>query len=279
MGPREILEANLALVDEIVSVACSRARRYGADAEDFAASVRLALLENDYAILRSYQGRSSLATYLTVVIERLLEDDRNRTLGRFRPSAEAMRLGPAAVLLESLVRRDRRSIDEALPFVQAVDPSLTRECIEALLARIPERSPRPVSMDLDSVTPDALRASDASDAEAIANEVRPLSDRTNRIVRETLAALPSEDRALLQFRFAESMSIADISRMLRLPQRPLYRRLEGLLDRFRRSLAAARIDGSIAADLLRKSSVDEMDFGFAESSELRQSNQKEMVES
>ena len=36
---------------------------------------------------------------------------------------------------------------------------------------------------------------------------------------------------LIRFRFGSSMSIADISRILRLPQRPLYRRLEALLAR------------------------------------------------
>ncbi|HXA16926.1 MAG TPA: hypothetical protein VN380_08045 [Thermoanaerobaculia bacterium] len=71
------------------------------------------------------------------------------------------------------------------------------------------------------------------------------------------------------------MKIADISRMLRLPQRPLYRRIEALLERFRASLAAAGVDGSTAADLLQKSSVDTLDFGFEERIDARQSNQEE----
>ena len=87
-------------------------------------------------------------------------------------------------------------------------------------------------------------------------------------------ALPQEDRALLQFRFAESMKISDISRMMRLPQRPLYRRIEALLDRFRASLAAAGVDGSAALGLLQKTSVDELDFGFEERSSVRQSNEE-----
>lgn len=273
MEPRDLLEANLEVIDGIVAAACRRARRFGADAEDFAASVHLALLENDCAVLRKYQGRSAFSTYLTVVIERLMEDDRNRSLGRWRPSAEAMRLGPAAVLLESLVRRDRRSLDEALPLVQAVEPSLTRERMETMLKQLPGRAARPQTAPLDDVAPASLRTADETDALAIANESRPLSERTNDIVRTALAALPSEDRALLQFRFAESMKISDISRMLRLPQRPLYRRLEALLERFRASLAAAGVDGTAAADLLQKTSVDALDFGFEERNDASQSNE------
>jgi hypothetical protein len=71
------------------------------------------------------------------------------------------------------------------------------------------------------------------------------------------------------------MKIADISRMLRLSQRPLYRRLEALLERFRASLPTAGVDGSAAADLLQKTSVDRLDFGFVEETGARQSNQEE----
>jgi RNA polymerase sigma factor for flagellar operon FliA len=274
MEPRDLLESNLEVIGRIVAGACRRARRYGPDAEDFEASVHLALIENDYAVLRRYEGRSAFSTYLTVVIERLMEDERNRAMGRWRPSAEAMRLGRAALLLESLVHRDHRSLAEALPLVQAVDASLTRERIEALLQQLPERALRPQAMPLDDVVAEA-RTSDETDALALANEARRLSSRTNDVVRETLATLPTEDRALLQFRFAESMKISDISRMLRLPQRPLYRRIEGLLERFRVSLAAAGVDGRAAADLLQKTSVDALDFGFEERTGTRQSNEED----
>jgi RNA polymerase sigma factor (sigma-70 family) len=263
MDPRQLLESNLEVIDRIAAAACRRARRYGPDAEDFAASVRLALIEDDYAVLRKYQGRCAFSTYLTIVIERLMEDDRNRVMGRWRASADAMRLGPAAMLLESLVRRDHRSLEEALPLVQSVDRSLTRERIEAMLRQIPERAERPRPMPLDDAV-SVVRTSDETDAPALASEARRLSGRTNEVVRETLAALPPEDRALVQFRFAESMKISDISRMLRLPQRPLYRRIEALLDRFRASLATAGVDGSAALDLLQKTSVDALDFGLEE---------------
>jgi RNA polymerase sigma factor for flagellar operon FliA len=143
-----------------------------------------------------------------------------------------------------------------------------------MLRQIPERSTRAQITQLDDVAA-VLRTPHETDAEALSNETRPLSARTNEIVRDTLAALPAEDRALLQFRFAESMKIADISRMLRLPQRPLYRRIEALLERFRASLAAAGVDGRAAADLLQKCSVDRLDFGFEERIDARQSNEEE----
>src|SRR5688500_7510790 len=112
MQPHQVLEENVELIERLVGRACRRAGIGARDVADMAAMVKLALVEDDYAILRRYEGRSSLATYLTIVIERLLADQRERTHGRWRPSAEAQRLGPHAVLIEDFVGRQRRSIDE-----------------------------------------------------------------------------------------------------------------------------------------------------------------------
>jgi hypothetical protein len=46
------------------------------------------------------------------------------------------------------------------------------------------------------------------------------------------------------------MTIADISGLLRLPQRPLYRRLESLLKRFRAAFAAAGVEARDVAELI-----------------------------
>jgi hypothetical protein len=44
------------------------------------------------------------------------------------------RLGDAAVVLEGLLRRDGRSLEEALPLAQRIDPSLTRVAATTLAA-------------------------------------------------------------------------------------------------------------------------------------------------
>src|SRR4029453_14108130 len=45
----------------------------------------LRLVEDDYDVLRRFQARSSLPTYVTVVIQRLFLDYRNRLWGKWRP--------------------------------------------------------------------------------------------------------------------------------------------------------------------------------------------------
>jgi RNA polymerase sigma-70 factor, ECF subfamily len=43
-----------------------------ADRDDLCAEVFLAIIKNDFAVLRNFRGRSSLATYLTVVARRIV---------------------------------------------------------------------------------------------------------------------------------------------------------------------------------------------------------------
>jgi len=259
MVPEELFRANLPLIDEVIARVCRRSRLYGADAEDFASSVKLALIEDDYALLRKFEARSSLAAFLTVAVQRMLFDQRMQTLGRFQPSTEARRLGEAGLLIETLLVRDRRSIDEALPIVRAVDPEMTRERLESIVARLPQRAPRPRAVELEDVIPSTATA----DAETMARETRRLSDRMSSVVREVFGGFSSEERMLIRCRFGSSMSIADISRMMRLPQRPLYRSLESLLARLRAALTRAGIDASAVSELIG-SATAEMNFGLAD---------------
>ena len=260
MDTAELLRANLALVERLVRFVCQRARVVGADVDDFDATVKLALVDNDYAVLRAWEGRSSLVTYLTVIIRRLLIDERNRTLGRWRPSAEAKRLGEKAVLIEALLRRDQRSIDETTEIARAFDASLTEADVEAIAAKLPDKTwrPRAVEMPPDMREPQSI---DRADARAIASELETLSQRTSRVIGDCIAALPIRDRMLLRLHFVKKMSIADTARILQVPQRPLYRRLEQILKLLREALTDAGIDARTVGDLIG-SAVVALDFGL-----------------
>lgn len=262
MDPQELLRAQLPLIERIIGRVCRRSRFVGADADDFASTVKLALIENDYALLRDASQRSSLAAFLTVVIQRMAVDERIRAYGRWQPSAEARRGGEAGILAETLLTRDGRTIDEALPLVRGVDPNMTRERLEELAKRLPVRSGRPRTVDLETTGVDALASHDSADERAVAHERDRIAGRAARAVRAQLDTLPLEDRMLLRFRFASSMTIADISRIMRLPQRPLYRRLEALLDRLRKALRAEGVDAAAVSDLI--GSAAELQFGLCE---------------
>lgn len=261
MDAAELFQANLPLIDRAITGVCRRRGVYGADADDFASSVRLALIDNDYAALRRHEGRSSLATYVTVIAEHLLYDQQ-RSMSRWRPSAEAERYGDAGIVLERLIVRDGRSLEEALPLVRDVAPTLTPQEVAAMAARLPSRTPRPRAVELDAMS-DVLAAHDRADERLLASHARSTSGLASRVIRNALDSWPAEDAAIVRMRFGAAMAISDISRMLRLPQRPLYRRVEALLARLRRDLENAGIDERSLDDVIG-GAWDDLDFGFEE---------------
>ncbi len=258
MTAEELFRANLKLVGRIVGGVCRRSGLRGADAEDFGSAVNLALMENDFAILRAYEGRSSLATFLTVVIQRLLAEERRRSGGSWHASADARRLGDAAVLLEELLVRDGRSLDDALPLVRAVDPSLDRAAVDVLATRLPRRAPRVRFVGLSG--DDDFVSSERADARARDTEARRTSARAGRVICETLAAFPVEERMLIRFRFGEGLSIADTARLLGLPQRPLYRRVKALLRQLRAALEKAGVTAASVEEVIAAAATEGIDF-------------------
>lgn len=261
MDVSELFGSSLRLIERVARGICRRERLYGADADDFVSAATLSLIDNDYAVLRSYEGRSSLATFLAVVFQRLLFDDRNRNLGRWRPSREAERMGKAGMLLETLIRRDRRTLDEAMPLLLDVDPSLSRDEAERMLDRLPERALRPRAVELDEEPGQTFVAAERADTRVVEEETRQMSEVANAVMRQALEELSVDDRMLIRMRFGSSLSVSEIARMLRLPQRPLYRRIEVLLHRLRGALLAAGVDASAALDIISTAS-NEMDFGL-----------------
>lgn len=241
MDPRELFEANLPLIDRISRRVAARGGLSRDDAEDFASDFRIALMENDWAVMRQWEGRAALGTFLSIVAQRVFADARRRVLGKWRPSAEAQRLGDAAVMLERLVRRSGQTLAAALPVVRGVDPLMTDEDARKILERLPERPPRPrlVALDTELEIP-SIR--DRAEAGAESREVKRLAERTSAVLRGAIAAMPPEDRTVVRFRFGSSLTIASIARMLRVPQRPLYRRIEAIIARLREALREAGID-------------------------------------
>jgi RNA polymerase sigma factor for flagellar operon FliA len=249
MSPLPLFEENLEAIDRAIVRVCREARLDGPSGEDFASTARLALLADDCAILRKFEGRSSLPTYLTIVVRRLLIDER-RAEGRWYASAEAERRGPAAVQLERLMARDRRSFTDAAEIVRQEHPELTARELEELAAALPQRALRPVVVPvLDGDEERFAGAGTATDlVEAL--DVARRSKQANDAVRAAMAAMSAQDRVILRLRFSGNASIANIARALGLEQRPLYRRIEALLTRLRRALEAAGVDAASAGDLI-----------------------------
>lgn len=260
MGPEELFRENLQLIDRIVARVCRNARLFGADAEDFASALRVHLMDDDYAVLRRFEGRCSLVTYLTIVAQRFLGQHRIRTWGRWYESSSARKLGDLGLRAEQLIRRDGRTVDEALPILRDLDPTLTRERLETIVEQLPQRQ-APIRLVAADDVEAELFARATSDERVVERDLRALSGKASEAIRSTLASLPLEDRTLVRLHFCTSMTIADIARALGVPQRPLYRRLERILDQLRAALREAGLDRQSINDLVGSKLVD-FDFGL-----------------
>lgn len=227
--------ANRALIERSISHVCRRHRLSGAEGEDFASIARLALIEDDHARIRAFSGRSSLQTYLVVVITRLFQDWRNSQWGKWRPSAEAKRLGPLAVKLETMTVRDGLTFEQAIETLRTNHGATeTRAEFERLVGRFPVRPGRSFTSDEileyvpgeNDLADSALNRAQAADAAAVATTA----------LDESIRALPPQDRLILKMRFESNLSVADIATAMKLEQKPLYRRIDRLLLGLRKTL-------------------------------------------
>lgn len=260
MSSRSLFEENLDAIERAIARVCREARLDRADAEDFASSARLALLADDCAILHKFEGRSSLTSYLTIVMRRLYVDER-RTTGRWYASAEAERRGPAAVRLEQLTMRDRHPFAEAVEIVTREHPDVTTRELEEIAAALPERAPRAVTVPVMEGDDERFAGGSTAADLVEALDVAHRSQQANDAVRAAMTTMTVEDQAILRLRYSGNASIANIARALGLEQRPLYRRIEALLGRMRLALEAAGVDAGSVGDLIGTADP-RLDFGL-----------------
>jgi RNA polymerase sigma factor (sigma-70 family) len=239
MDPERLFLENLALIERIVAATCHRHRLTAEESEDFASILKLKLIADDYVVLRAWAGRSSLAGYLTAVVQHAFLDYRNHLWGRWRPSAEARRLGPRAVRLETQLHRDGQTLAE----ICARSAPEERGELERLAARLPVRLRRHVdgADGLDhTASPEG-----SPEALLIEKERESARARVERALADAIDQLPEEDRLVLQLRLYDGVSLVDVSRSLGRDVRQIYRRWEAMMRRLRASLEGVGCDARL----------------------------------
>lgn len=197
------------------------------DAQEFAQWAHLTLLQRNYEVFRRFSGRSSLRTYLTVVVRRLLLDWRNKEYGKWRPSAAALRLGSTAVALERLIYRDGHPPTEAIEIVRGRVGLPSSESLRQVVDRLPVREQRRKVSTLDQLgdlsDPASTNPLELREQQARAGERR-------RRVAAALRRLPPEDRWLVYMRYNRGYSVKSLAQMLKVDAKPLYRRFERVMQ-------------------------------------------------
>ncbi len=239
MSAEDIYLQNLRTIERIAAFVARRHHLNASEAEEFIQEVRVRLLDDDYAIIRKFQGRSSISTYLTTVIGHLFSQWRVEQWGKWRPSAKAKCIGEKAVTLERLLSREGFTLQEAVGVLTTPGgSSYTIGELEAIYLRLPARTPRPVFVseetvpDVITVEADAYARMEAGDRARVARQVSQKLD-------ESIEAKTGEDRLILQMRFWHGRRVPDIAQALHLDQKKLYKRFDHLLLELRRELESA----------------------------------------
>jgi RNA polymerase sigma factor for flagellar operon FliA len=243
--------AHLGWIDRVASIACSRHGVWGAEAEDFSAWVRMRVMEDDYAVLRNWQGGSELKTYLAAVVTRQFLTYNRVERGRWRSSAAAVRLGSPAPELEMLVQRDHFTVEQAGQKLRTAGLTTLSDIeLARLLARLPERSPlRPVQVDPELALGARANASRA-DERVTAAEAEARRGEMMGALGQALGQLEPEEQVIVKMHFADGCTLAHVARTLGLEQKPLYRRVERLRVRLKEFLEAAGLGGDDVRGLL-----------------------------
>lgn len=243
---KSLLDAREA-IDRAVAFVCRKHGLHGADAEDFASTVTVKLLEDECAILRQFRGDSNLNTYLNVVVHRIFIDQCVHEHGKWRPSADAKRLGTVATELERRVQWDGEQVEDAVRQTASAHPDVPVDNIRQIAEKVPQRQKRRSTVALDEAIELFLTAREQADVLILMHERREVRARAVAILRQHLLTLEPHDRLILQFQFEGGMHISDIARRLQVEQKPLYRRREQLF----RDLRSALVDEGISAEEIR----------------------------
>ena len=245
---------NLSTVERLARSIALRHRLPPDALEDFAGTVRLKLIEGDYRVLREFEGRSSLNTYLTIVISRLFLDYRDGHWRRWRPSARAIALGPDAVLVEQLTARDGHTLSEALQIMRATHQVTRSEAeLRELWSSLPARSR---VMRVPEGLADTIAESDATliDRTVAAEERAAVS----RALQQALESLPAVERILLKLHFSRGVPLVHVATKLRMSKATIHRRMSRAIAACRAALTASGVDGARVQGLARADADDEL---------------------
>lgn len=254
----EVFLTNLCLIDKAIGYVCHRNHVNRDEEEEFGSYVKFKLIESNYAIIRKFEGRSAFSTYMTTVIQRMFFQYRVQMWGKWRPSAQARRLGDKGITLERLLTRDGYSYSEAVAVLTTGEPPVfTVEELEAIHVRLPIRHPRPVLVAAMENTDNGPAVEPA----LFSGERAVIARHTTATIDAAIATMKSEDQLILRMRFWNGKKIPDIARALGLDDKKLYKRITKLLAQLKFSLEGAGVAAADARELLDHSD-HELAFAF-----------------
>jgi RNA polymerase sigma factor (sigma-70 family) len=257
----ELFLTNLVIIDRAIGYVCHRNRIGRDEGEEFGSYVKFKLIETNYAIIRKFEGRSSFSTYMTTVIQRMFFQYRVQMWGKWRPSAEAKRLGDKGITVERLLTREGFTYAETMAILTCGhEPAFAVDEIEAIYVRLPVRQPRPVLVSGIEKTDNGPFID--TENELFNCERGKAARCTAAVIDAIMSTMAPEDQLILRMRFWGGRKVPEIGRTLGLDGKRLYKRIDKLLSQLRLALEQEGIAASDVCELLSHSD-HELSFAFS----------------
>lgn len=218
------------------------------------------LIRDDYKALRQFKGKSTLKTYLSMIIaNRMVEMIRKRR-GRDRSNEKAKKYGPDGLLLHQKVTVEGKSPEEAYEELNAggsfsLGLDQCREIIRDAGAHKRSGDPaydplqttvKPGTLDTEKdrlIVPDVTADPEEQVIAADAQTKRA------QVIGQLMEQLSGKDRLILRMRFPpgeeeQPMAVDEIAGLLKLKKKAVYMRISRALEKARTILEQAEINFS-----------------------------------
>jgi RNA polymerase sigma factor (sigma-70 family) len=244
---------NLEHIEKLVRFSGRRHHLSHVELQDFAGYVHVELLKDDCAALRKFQNRSKWWTFLASVIERLALDFLIQRWGRWRPSAMAEKLGPAAVILDRLVHRDGHTIEEAMEIVRTNHGvGLSYAELRALWDQLPSR-PRMTEVGEEAAA--AISSPDSSEVRVEDAARQRDIERLDGTLAAAFNGLAKQDRVMIALRYDHDLSVVEIAKLMNSSVPTIHRRLDRSLKELRATLSRSGFDPREISSLIGHSTM------------------------
>ena len=213
------------------------------------------LKADDYRVLRQFQGKAKLTTYLTTAISNLVIDLVRKKKGRSRAKERAREMGEVAAHLYDAVYCRDYSLGEAQGFLQATWGITAGHAelgvmLERMRGRESYQTPAEICQGWphsgkEIMTRDGMETSLADPARSaeqmLADDQRERSAR--HVLEAVLKELSGEERLILSLRFPkddleEPKANREIAQMLQLTEKAVDNRIRRILKHCRQMILA-----------------------------------------
>jgi RNA polymerase sigma factor (sigma-70 family) len=190
------------------------------------------LTSNSYKVLREFENRSKLTTFLTTVITHLIIDIKRKNEGRNRAKDRAKAMGPVGEKLYDLVLIKGYPVEEAFDFVNRTDGiTETLEEIETMVEKIRGRQtshPQP-GTGVEKRTPEVNLGK------------KQRTELNKKVLNEVLSELNNEERFIIRMRFPlsddeEPKNLSEIAKILRITEKAVDSRIRRVLTKFKEKM-------------------------------------------